>query len=57
VQLIRVSIGALDTEQPDVDVVWELLQRCALELSEAAPRTQAYGEVGQRARARPMLCR
>jgi aromatic-L-amino-acid decarboxylase len=41
VQLIRVSIGALDTEQPDVDVVWELLQRCALELSEAAPRTQA----------------
>jgi aromatic-L-amino-acid decarboxylase len=36
VQLIRVSIGALDTEQPDVDAVWELLQRWAVQL-EGAP--------------------
>jgi aromatic-L-amino-acid/L-tryptophan decarboxylase len=28
-QLIRVSIGALDTESADVDAVWELLQQCA----------------------------
>jgi aromatic-L-amino-acid/L-tryptophan decarboxylase len=31
-QLIRVSIGALDTEQPDVDAVWELLVRCAADV-------------------------
>jgi len=40
VQLIRVSIGALDTGQPDVDVVWEVLQRCARELAEGAPRKE-----------------
>jgi aromatic-L-amino-acid/L-tryptophan decarboxylase len=32
-QLLRVSIGALDTEAKDVDAVWELLQRCAGELA------------------------
>ncbi len=31
-QLIRVSIGALDTGPKDVDAVWTLLQRCALEV-------------------------
>ena len=31
-QLLRVSIGALDTEAKDVDAVWTLLQRCAGEL-------------------------
>jgi aromatic-L-amino-acid decarboxylase len=29
VQLVRVSVGALDTEEKDVNAVWELLQRCA----------------------------
>jgi aromatic-L-amino-acid/L-tryptophan decarboxylase len=33
VQLVRVSIGALDTGQKDVDAVWELLQGCAAELA------------------------
>ncbi len=28
-QLIRLSIGALDTGQPDVDALWDVLQRCA----------------------------
>jgi aromatic-L-amino-acid/L-tryptophan decarboxylase len=35
VQLVRVSIGALDTTLGDVDAVWELLQRCATELAAA----------------------
>jgi len=33
VQLIRVSIGALDTAQPDVEAVWNLLQACALRMA------------------------
>ena len=32
-RLLRISIGALDTAQPDVDAVWALLQRCAAELA------------------------
>ncbi len=31
VQLLRVSIGALDTAQSDVDALWELLLACAAE--------------------------
>ncbi len=31
-RLIRISIGALDTAQPDVDAVWALLQRCAADV-------------------------
>jgi aromatic-L-amino-acid decarboxylase len=37
VQLIRVSIGALDTGPEDVDAVWQLLQACA----EALPAPSA----------------
>ena len=33
VQLLRVSVGALDTGPEDVDAAWELLQRCATALS------------------------
>ncbi len=36
VQLVRVSIGALDTGPSDVDAVWELLQACAAELARPA---------------------
>ncbi len=32
-RLIRISIGALDTAQPDVDAVWALLQRCAADVA------------------------
>jgi aromatic-L-amino-acid/L-tryptophan decarboxylase len=41
IQLVRVSVGALDTGQEDVDAVWELLQRCAAELGgREAPRAR-----------------
>jgi aromatic-L-amino-acid decarboxylase len=44
IQLVRVSIGALDTGPADVDAVWALLQQCAVAVARP-PGTQGAGQM------------